>query len=98
MAYPEVEALVGLVGRAHALEILLEARVFGAEEALAKGLVTRVLPDEEVADAAYKTAERIASGAPLVRPPAGSEICHSPAPKAADAAQAERLVVCGGGR
>ena len=77
MAYPEVEALVGLVGRAHALEILLEARVFGAEEALAKGLVTRVLPDEEVADAAYKTAERIASGAPLVRLP--------PAPKSATA-------------
>ena len=98
MAYPEVEALVGLVGRAHALEILLEARVFGAEEALAKGLVTRVLPDEEVADAAYKTAERIASGAPLVRPPASSEICHSPAPKAG-AAQAERsLCLCGGGR
>jgi hypothetical protein len=27
MAYPEVEALVGLVGQAAALEILLEARV-----------------------------------------------------------------------
>ena len=66
MALPEVDALVGLVGKAHALEILLEARIFGAEEALDKGLVTRVLPDDEVADDAFKTAARIADGAPLV--------------------------------
>ena len=66
MGYPEVAALVALVGRSVALEILLEGRVFGAAEALAKGLVTRVVPDEKVEEEAYAAARRIASGAPLV--------------------------------
>ena len=66
MAYGELRALVSVVGRAAALEILLEGRVFGAQEALAKGLVTRVVPDDQVPDEAYATARRIAEGAPLV--------------------------------
>ena len=66
MAYPEVEALVGLVGRAVALEILLEGRVFDAAEAKDKGLVTRVVPDDEIEAEAYGAARRIAAGAPLV--------------------------------
>ncbi|MEK9900347.1 MAG: enoyl-CoA hydratase-related protein [Rhodospirillaceae bacterium] len=66
MAYPEVEALVGLVGRSVALEILYEARVFGAAEAKDKGLVNRVVADDAVEDEAYATARRIADGAPLV--------------------------------
>ena len=65
MAYPEIAALIELVGRATALEILLEGRVFGAEEAKEKGLVTRVVEDERVEQEAYDTARRIASGAPL---------------------------------
>ena len=66
MAYPEIDALQVLVGRATALEILLEGRVFDAEEARAKGLVTRVVADEAVEEEAYATARRIAAGAPLV--------------------------------
>ncbi len=66
MAYPEVEALVGLVGRSVALEILFEARVFGAQEAYEKGLVNRVVADDKVEEEAYATAGRIAAGAPLV--------------------------------
>ena len=66
MAYPEIEGLRRLVGRAATLEILLEGRVFGAAEAKDKGLVTRVVPDAEVAGEAYATAGRIAEGAPLV--------------------------------
>jgi enoyl-CoA hydratase/carnithine racemase len=66
MGYPEIAALVALVGRSTALEILLEGRVFGATEALAKGLVTRVVPDDKVAQEAYAAAGRIAAGAPLV--------------------------------
>ena len=66
MAYPEVEALVGLVGRSVALEILFEARVFDAAEAKDKGLVNRVVPDDQVEDEAYAAARRIADGAPLV--------------------------------
>jgi enoyl-CoA hydratase/carnithine racemase len=66
MAYPEIGALVARVGRQGALEILLEGRVFGAAEALAKGLVSRIVPDGEVLAEAIATAGRIASGAPLV--------------------------------
>lgn len=66
MAYPEMAPLVALVGRAIALEILLEGRIFAAQEAKEKGLVTRVVADADVAAEARATAERIAEGAPLV--------------------------------
>lgn len=66
MAYPEIQALRDLVGRQTALEILLEARVFDAAEAKAKGVVTRVVPDDRVAAEVAETAMRIAAGAPLV--------------------------------
>jgi enoyl-CoA hydratase len=66
MAYGELQGLLSVVGRAAALEILLEGRVFGADEALAKRLVNRVVADDKVAEECKTTAERIASGAPLV--------------------------------
>jgi enoyl-CoA hydratase len=65
MAYGELEGLVDLLGRAVTLELLLEGRVLGAEEALQKGLVNRVVPDDRVEDEAFATARRIAEGAPL---------------------------------
>jgi enoyl-CoA hydratase/carnithine racemase len=65
MAHAELSALVQLAGRAVAMEILLEGRVFDAAEALDKRLVNRVLPDDEVEAEAYATARRIAAGAPL---------------------------------
>ncbi len=65
MAYPELSGLIDLVGRATALEILLEARVFGAAEAKDKRLINRVVPDAKVEEEAYLAASRIASGAPL---------------------------------
>lgn len=66
IAYPELKGLLALVGRAVTLEILLEGRVFGAEEALAKGLVTRMVADDQVEGEAMTAARRIADGAPLV--------------------------------
>ena len=66
MAYPEMAPLVRLVGSAVALEILLEGRIFDAAEAMAKGLVTRIVADAGVAAEARATAQRIAEGAPLV--------------------------------
>jgi enoyl-CoA hydratase len=66
MAYAEMAPLVRLVGTPAALEILLEGRIFGAAEAFQKRLVTRVVPDADVASEARATAERIAEGAPLV--------------------------------
>lgn len=65
MAPEEMRGLLALAGRAVTLEILLEGRVFGAAEALAKGLLTRVLPDAEVQDDVMRTARRLARGAPL---------------------------------
>lgn len=66
MSYAELESLLSLVGRATTLEILLEGRIFGAQEALHKGMVQRVVPDDQVEQEAYATARRIADGAPLV--------------------------------
>jgi enoyl-CoA hydratase/carnithine racemase len=66
MAYGELLGLLALVGKAVALEILLEGRVFDAEEAYRKGLINRVVPDGKVEEEAYATARRIAEGAPLV--------------------------------
>lgn len=66
MAYPEIRCLRDLVGPQVALEILLEGRIFDAVEALQKGLVSRIVPDDEVEAEAMATAQRIADGAPLV--------------------------------
>ena len=66
MAHAELDGLLRLVGPAITSEILLEGRVFDAVEAKDKGLVTRVVADNEVEDEAYAAAHRIADGAPLV--------------------------------
>jgi enoyl-CoA hydratase len=66
MAYAEMAPLVRLVGASVALEILLEGRVFDAVEAREKGLVSRVVADDQVAAETRATAQRIAEGAPLV--------------------------------
>ena len=66
VGYGEMQALIDLVGRATALEILLEGRVFGAAEAKEKGLVSRVVADDQVEAEALAAAARIAAGAPLV--------------------------------
>jgi len=65
MSYGELEGLLSLVGKAVSLELLLEGRVLDAEEALRKGLVTRVVPDDQVEEETYAAARRIAAGAPL---------------------------------
>ena len=66
IAYEELAALLPLAGKALMLEILLEGRMLGADEALSKGLLTRVVGDAQVEEEAYATAKRIAAGAPLV--------------------------------
>lgn len=65
LAHAELTAMLGLVSRAVALEILLEGRVFGADEAYAKGLLTRIVPDDKIEEEAYAAAARIASGSPM---------------------------------
>jgi len=65
--YPgELQSLLALAGPAVIKEILLEGRLLTAAEALAKGLLTRVVDDAQVFIEAQAAAGRIASGAPLV--------------------------------
>jgi enoyl-CoA hydratase/carnithine racemase len=66
IGYDELAALLPLTGRAVALEILVEGRMWEAREAMQKGLLTRVVPDAVLEEEAYATARRIAEGAPLV--------------------------------
>jgi enoyl-CoA hydratase len=66
IAWDELASLLPLAGKAVVLELLLEGRMLEADEAFAKGLLTRVVPDEMLRDEAYATARRIAEGAPLV--------------------------------
>jgi 2-(1,2-epoxy-1,2-dihydrophenyl)acetyl-CoA isomerase len=54
-----------LVGLRKATEILLTNPVIDATEALRLGLVTKVVPDAELASAARALAEELAQGAPL---------------------------------
>ena len=48
-----------IVGISRAMEWAMTARVFGAREALEGGLVSRVLPDEDLLDAAYALAREV---------------------------------------
>ncbi|GGC76435.1 enoyl-CoA hydratase/isomerase family protein [Undibacterium terreum] len=63
LAPGELQGLLDLVGKAAALEILLEGRVFDAAEARDKGLIQRIV--ENVPDEAQQSAGRISRGAPL---------------------------------
>jgi len=54
-----------LVGPALASELLFTSRTIDGEEAARIGLANRVLPREEVLEAAHSTAEEIAQNAPL---------------------------------
>src|ERR1700728_1532884 len=65
VAYREMQGLLSVVSAPVALEILLEGRVFDAAEADKKGLVTRVVPDDQVEAEAYKSAPLIVEGARL---------------------------------
>jgi enoyl-CoA hydratase len=57
--------LVATVGHAAAREIMLTGRRYGADEALAMGLVNRVLPDAELDEYVRELAHGLASNAPL---------------------------------
>jgi len=66
MSYTELAPLIRLVGPAVALDVLLEGTIFGADEALRLGVVTRVVADDQVANEVAATVKRVAAGAPLV--------------------------------
>lgn len=58
------QRLPRLAGRKRALELLLTAETFSPERALELGLINKIVPHDELLDAAFDLAERI--------------ICHSP--------------------
>jgi enoyl-CoA hydratase len=59
------QRLTRLVGRARALELVTTARQVKADEALAIGLVTRVVPAAELLEAGLAVARTIAAKAPV---------------------------------
>jgi enoyl-CoA hydratase/carnithine racemase len=59
-------ALSRAVGQKKAMEMLLTGEFVSAEEALAEGLVNRVVPAEELEAETRKLAEKIAEASPLV--------------------------------
>lgn len=66
IAWDELAALLPLIGRAAALEILVEGRMWGAQEAYDKGLLTRMVDDDMLATETAAAVGRICEGAPLV--------------------------------
>lgn len=65
LAYPELEPLVRVAGPQVALELLLEGRVIDAAEALAKSIVSRVVPVADFDGELQRTVARVTAGAPL---------------------------------
>ncbi|MDD4859171.1 MAG: enoyl-CoA hydratase-related protein [Dehalococcoidales bacterium] len=59
------QRLARLVGKSQALELLLTGRIIAADEALAMGLVNRVVPAPKLMGEAETLAEEIAGKAPL---------------------------------
>lgn len=64
-AYAEIDPIIRIAGTGVVSEMLIEGRIFNGCEAYEKGLLSRVVPDAEVAAEARALAERIAAGSPL---------------------------------
>ena len=54
------QRLTRLIGRARAMDLILTGRMIDAAEALSMGLVSRVIPDEDLSHVAMETAQEIA--------------------------------------
>lgn len=63
--YAEIDPIIQLVGTGVAAEMLIEGRIFDGREAYEKGLLSRLVADDQVEVQAAALAVRIAEGAPL---------------------------------
>jgi enoyl-CoA hydratase len=59
------QRLTRLLGKSVAMDMILTGRMIGAEEALQRGLVSRVVPQELIVDEAVRLGKEIASRAPI---------------------------------
>jgi enoyl-CoA hydratase/carnithine racemase len=65
MPYPELAAMVGVMGRAAVLEMLLEGGVYPADWALRVGLLTKTAPADLLEGTVKTLTERVVAGSPL---------------------------------
>jgi len=63
--YAGLKRFIDTLGPTHTRDIFFSARQFDAAEALAMGVVNRVLPDSDLASSVREYAEGVASNAPL---------------------------------
>lgn len=66
MAYEEMQPIRSITDRATMFEFLVEGRIVDAEEAKRRGLVNRITTPDDLETETFLTADRIASGPPLV--------------------------------
>ena len=66
MAHIEMQGVLRRAGPSVLREVLLEGRIFSAQEALSRGLISRVVEDGAVEQEVRELANSIARGAPLV--------------------------------
>ncbi|MGB3682908.1 MAG: enoyl-CoA hydratase-related protein [Rubrobacteraceae bacterium] len=59
------QRLARLVGKGRAVEMILTGRFMAADEALTAGLVTKIVPQEELMDAVRETADQVLAKGPL---------------------------------
>jgi len=64
-AYPELEPVMKVAGRAVVLDLLLSGRIINADEAFLRGLVSRLVADDAIEEEVAKLARSIAAAAPL---------------------------------
>lgn len=64
-ALPEMRPLIELAGPAVAAELLIAGRLLDSQEAYAKGLVTRIVPRDQLDAAVEETVRGVLGGSPL---------------------------------
>lgn len=85
--------LLDYVGPAKAKELIMLARLLNAEEALALGLVTEVVPNDQLAARVKEVADRLASLAPLTLAATKEAIRRILASRAPDSSAGEDLIL-----
>ncbi len=63
--YAEIDPIIQIAGTGVVTEMLIEGRIFTGREAYEKGLLSRVVADDQVEAEAMALAERVSQGAPL---------------------------------